>query len=149
MVLPFASSFPPRDNTDVRVYTLPKDYMAAAAVAMLSAQKEILICSWKNSPTVLLTRPPFPPVRLDQLLRFKAEQGVKVYVLLYKEVEMAGQGNDSGKAQTYLESLSPNIQCLRHPNKFMGGSTAVLWSHHEKLVVVDRYAATTRRRCAG
>jgi hypothetical protein len=138
LVLPFNSSFPPRDKTDIKVYTYSKDYMAAAAVAMLGAQKEILITSWKNSPCVLLTRPPFPPVRLDQVLRFKAEQGVKIYILLYKEVEMAGQGNDSGKAQNYLESLSPNIQCIRHPNKFIGGSTAVFWSHHEKLCVVDR-----------
>lgn len=141
LILPYNSSFPPRDKTDVRVYTLPKDYMAAAAVAMLGAQKEIFICSWKNSPCVQLTRPPDPPLRLDQLLKFKAEQGVRIYILLYKEVEMAGQGNDSGKAQNYLESLHPNILCVRHPNKFVGGSTAVLWSHHEKLVVVDRNVA--------
>ena len=141
MTLPYTSSFPPRERSDVRVYTYSKDYMAAAAVAMLGAQKEILMTSWKNSPCVLLTRPPMPPVRLDQLLRYKAEQGVKIHILLYKEVEMAGQGNDSGKAQNYLESLHPNIQCIRHPNKFVGGSTAVLWSHHEKLVVVDRNVA--------
>jgi hypothetical protein len=61
--------------------------------------------------------------------------------LLYKEVEYVGQGNDSGKAMNYLESLSPNIKCMRHPNKFLGGSTAILWSHHEKLVVVDRNLA--------
>lgn len=141
MTLSYGSSFPPRVRTDVRVYTYSKDYMAAAAVAMLGSQKEILICSWKNSPCVLLTRPPMPPLRLDQILRYKAEQGVKIHILLYKEVEMAGQGNDSGKAQNYLESLHPNIQCIRHPNKFVGGSTAVLWSHHEKLVVVDRNVA--------
>ena len=45
------------------------------------------------------------------------------------------------KAKSYLESLSPNITCIRHPNKLMGGSTAVMWSHHEKLVVIDRNIA--------
>jgi hypothetical protein len=46
---------------------------------------------------------------------------------------MAGQGNDSLKAMRYLESLSSvgNVECMRHPNKFLGGSTAILWSHHE------------------
>ena len=83
-----------------------------------------------------------PPLRLDQILRFKAEQGIKIYILLYKEVELAGQGNDSLKAKTYLEGLSDNIKVLRHPNKLIGGSTAVLWSHHEKLTIVDRFSIT-------
>jgi phospholipase D1/2 len=108
------------------------------AVALLNAQKEILITCWKNSPCVLLTRPPLPSIRLDHILKYKAEQGVKIFILLYKEVEYVGQGNDSGAARHYLTSLHKNIRCIRHPNKFIGGSTAVLWSHHEKTVVVDR-----------
>lgn len=137
---PFESSFPPRPNCDVRVYTVTKEYMHAVALAMLGAQREILITSWKMSPHVLLTRPPLPPLRLDQLLKYKADQGVQIYVLLYKEVEHIGQGNDSLKVKQKLESLhESNIHCIRHPNKFFGGATAVLWSHHEKLVVIDRY----------
>lgn len=99
-----------------------------------------------------------PPIRLDQLLKFKAEQGVLIYVLLYQEVlflfafsgylctkplisqvEMAKQGNDSNRCKNVLESLCPSrIFVIRHPNKLVGGSTALLWSHHEKIVVVDR-----------
>ncbi len=137
----FQSTFPPRLNTEVKVYTYSRDYMAAAAIAMLGAQKEILITSWKNSPGVLLTRPPMPPLRLDQILKYKADQGVQVFILLYKEVEYVGQGNDSQRTKSHLESLSKNIHIIRHPNKFMGGSTAVMWSHHEKLVIVDRNVA--------
>lgn len=134
----FQSAFPPRTHCDVKVYTYTRDYFNSLAVALLSAQKEILITSWKNSPTVLLTRPPYPTLRLDQILKYKADQGVKIYLLLYKEVDYVGQGNDSLRSKTYLESLSPNIRCIRHPNKFIGGSTAVMWSHHEKTVVIDR-----------
>lgn len=132
------SSYPIRDNCHVTVYPYSKDYFQSVAMAILAAQKEIMIASWKNSPTLLLTRPPLPPVRLDQLLKFKADQGIQVYILLYKEVEHIGQGNDSAGAKKKLENLSPNIHVIRHPNKFLGGSTAVLWSHHEKLVIVDR-----------
>lgn len=138
---PRNSSYPVRELCDAKAYTVSRDYMSAVAVALLQAQKEIFITSWKNSPQVLLTRYPLPPLRLDQILKFKADQGVKIYILLYKEVEMAGQGNDSFKAIKYLESLSRNIECMRHPNKFIGGSTAILWSHHEKLVVIDRNVA--------
>lgn len=138
---PFRATFPVRENIDVKIYSLSKDYMAAVSVAILGAQKEIYIASWKNTPSVLLCRPPLPPVRLDQLLKYKADSGVKVYVLLYKEVELADQGNDSQRAMDYLTKLSPNILCIRHPNKLIGGSTAILWSHHEKLVIVDRFVS--------
>jgi hypothetical protein len=56
---------------------------------------------------------------------------------------MSGTGNDSLKARLYLEALHPtNIQTLRHPNKLIGGSTAILWSHHEKLVIIDRFLSS-------
>jgi hypothetical protein len=63
----FQSSFPMRIRCDTQIYTVTKDYYSAVALAMLGAQKEILITSWKNSPTVLLCRPPLPPLRLDQV----------------------------------------------------------------------------------
>lgn len=85
------------------------------------------------SPMLLLTRPPLSPLRLDQILQYKANQGVKIFILLYKEVEMSGLGNDSLRCKNYLESLHPrNIYVIRHPNKLIDGSTAILWSHHEK-----------------
>ncbi len=135
---PFQGSFPQRTNCDVKVYTYTRDYFVAVAKALLSAQNEIFITSWILCPTLLLTRPPFPSLRLDQILKYKAELGVKIYVLLYKEVEHTGQEHDSLGAKNYLESLSANINCIRHPNKVTGSSTAVIWSHHEKSVVIDR-----------
>ena len=110
-------------------------------MALLQAKEEIFIASWMVSPTQLLTRPPLPPLRLDQVLKYKAEQGVRVYILLYKEVEMSGTGNDSLKCKLHFEGLSPNIHVIRHPNKLLGSSTAILWSHHEKLVIIDRNLA--------
>ena len=75
--------------------------------------------AWKLSTLVLLTRQPVAPVRLDQLLKYQADMGVKVYILLCKEV--SGQENDSGPAEKYLKSLSKinvfvtqiNFQVLR------------------------------------
>lgn len=148
LVSPHFSTFPERINTDVKVYSISKNYFAAVAKAILSAQREIFITSWKNSPSLYLTRPPHPPVRLDQLLKYKADLGVKIYILLYKEVELVGQGNNSQKSMEHLTKLSSNIQCIRHPNKLIGGSTAVLWSHHEKLVIVDRYNSNDSCRYA-
>lgn len=66
------SSFPIRQKTDCRVYTYSRDYFAAAAMALLGAKQEILIASWKNTPRVLLTRPPWAALRLDQILGLKS-----------------------------------------------------------------------------
>lgn len=137
-VYQFKAAFPPRLNNDVRVYIDGSDYFHALVIGLLQAQSEILITSWKNNPSLLLTRPPFPPITLQQLLRYKAQQGVKVYVLLYKEISLVGHGNDSMTVKQELEAMSDNIHVIRHPNKLMGGSKALLWSHHEKIVVIDR-----------
>jgi len=43
---------------------------------------------WWLTPELYLRRPPafFPEWRLDYLLKRKAEQGVKIHVIVYKEV---------------------------------------------------------------
>lgn len=62
--------------------------------------------------------------------------GVKVYVLMYQEV--AGTyALDSEYQKRVLTSLHPNVHCMRHGSWF--------WTHHEKIVCIDRcapYAAT-------
>jgi phospholipase D1/2 len=83
---PFEAHFPPRLQTSIKLYCCGKDYFSALAMALLQAQEEILLASWMVSPTLLLTRPPFAPLRLDQILKRKADQGVKIFILLYKEV---------------------------------------------------------------
>lgn len=137
---PNFSTFPVRSQADVRFYIGGKETMAAMATAMLLAREEIFIAGWWLCPKVYLTRPPDPPLRLDQILRYKAEQGVHVYILLYQEVDFA-MANASNQSKGFLKNLHSNIHIVRHPNKFRGGSTALLWSHHDKVVVVDQNVA--------
>ena len=49
-----------------------------------------MILDWWLTPELYLRRPPafYPEWRLDRLLKRKAEQGVKVYVVVYKEVRL-------------------------------------------------------------
>lgn len=60
---------------------------------------------------------------------------MKIFVLLYKEVEMALGLNSYYSKQRLVES-SPNIKVLRHPDHAKVG--VFLWAHHEKIVVVDQ-----------
>uniref|UniRef100_A0A8C7W392 phospholipase D n=1 Tax=Oncorhynchus mykiss TaxID=8022 RepID=A0A8C7W392_ONCMY len=66
------------------------------------------------------------------------EQGVKVCVLLYKEVEMA-LGINSGHSKKTLMDMHPNIKVMRHPNHM--SAVVFFWAHHEKMVAIDQSVA--------
>jgi phospholipase D1/2 len=64
------------------------DYFWAVSEMLDSAKESIFIMDWWLSPELYLRRPPasYPQWRLDRLLKRKAEVGVKIYVIVYKEV---------------------------------------------------------------
>jgi phospholipase D1/2 len=66
------------------------------------------------------------------------EEGVKVFILLYKEVELA-LGINSYYSKQRLASRHENIKVLRHPDHAKAG--VFFWAHHEKLVVIDQSMA--------
>lgn len=81
--------------------------------------------------------------RLDRVLRRKADQGVKVYIVMYKEVAMA-LPLFSHQAKRHLLSLSPNIFVQRHPSRAIDifkKDSVFFWAHHEKICVVDNEVA--------
>ncbi|XP_054946316.1 phospholipase D2 isoform X3 [Physeter macrocephalus] len=126
---------PPRPGTLARWFVNGAGYFAAAADAILQAQEEIFITDWWLSPEIYLKRPAHSDDwRLDIMLKKKAEEGVRVSVLLFKEVELALTIN-SGYSKKVLMLLHPNIKVMRHPNQ------VTLWAHHEKLLVVDQVVA--------
>uniref|UniRef100_A0A9J7WUT7 phospholipase D n=1 Tax=Cyprinus carpio carpio TaxID=630221 RepID=A0A9J7WUT7_CYPCA len=92
------------------------------------------------SPEIFLKRPVVDGNmwRLDHVLKRKAQQGVKIFVLLYKEVEVV-MGLNSEYTKKTLMGLHSNIRVIRHPDHMP--STALLWAHHEKLVVIDQSLA--------
>nr|XP_032834394.1 phospholipase D1-like [Petromyzon marinus] len=131
---------PPRPLTHARWFVNAAEYFVQVADALQEAKEEIFITDWWLSPEIFLKRPPMEGNywRLDWVLKRKAESGVRVYVLLYKEVELA-LGINSGYSKRSLMGMHPNIRVLRHPDKVP--SSVLLWAHHEKLVVVDQAVA--------
>ncbi|KAG7280231.1 hypothetical protein CRUP_037592, partial [Coryphaenoides rupestris] len=90
----------------------------------------------KAQPELFLKRPATDTYwRLDEILKRKAEQGVKVCILLYKEVEMA-LGINSEHSKRTLMNMHPNIKVMRHPDHV--SSVVFLWAHHEKMVAIDQ-----------
>lgn len=59
---------------------------------------------------------------------YSQQEGVRIFVLLYKEVELA-LGINSFYSKKVLSSLHPNIKVLRHPDHVAGTGT-LLWVHN-------------------
>lgn len=118
------------------------DYMWAISEMLDNAKEAIFILDWWLTPELYLRRPPahFPEWRLDRLLQRKAEQGVKIHIMVYKEVT-PGMSMSSKHTKSYLEKLHPNIAVMRHPDHVGSKDSIQFWSHHEKVVVVDNHWA--------
>uniref|UniRef100_A0A667ZQX4 phospholipase D n=1 Tax=Myripristis murdjan TaxID=586833 RepID=A0A667ZQX4_9TELE len=131
---------PVREKTITQWFVNAAGYFDAIADALEGAKEEIFITAWWLSPEIFLKRPVVDgnTWRLDYILKRKAEQGVKICVLLYKEVEVIMGLNSEYTKKTLLD-LHSNIRVMRHPDHMP--STALLWAHHEKTVVIDQSLA--------
>ena len=144
----YESFAPERDGNKIKWYIDGRDYFWAVSVALEKAQETIYIADWWLSPELFLRRPPYynQEWRLDQVLKRRAEAGVKIYVMVYKEVEQALTCN-SLHTKHALDGLCPrgtkghgNIRVMRHPdhNVFENlGDMTFYWAHHEKFIVID------------
>ncbi|KAG5914948.1 hypothetical protein E4U42_000225, partial [Claviceps africana] len=144
----FESYFPEREGNLIKWYVDGCDYFWAVSVALEQAQESIYICDWWLSPELFLRRPAYhkQEFRLDQILKRRAEAGVKIYVSVYKEVEAALTCNSRHTKQA-LDALCPegtpgygNIRVMRHPDHNVFENAAdvtVYWAHHEKFIVID------------
>ncbi|KAL8490601.1 hypothetical protein ACS0TY_022561 [Phlomoides rotata] len=136
----FCSFAPPRglteDGSQAQWYVDGRAAFDAIALAIEEAKSEIFICGWWVCPELFLRRPfrDHASARLDSLLESKAKHGVQVYILLYKEVALALKIN-SVYSKRRLLGIHENIRVLRYPDHFSTG--VYLWSHHEKIVIVD------------
>ncbi|KAJ0059938.1 hypothetical protein NL108_015863 [Boleophthalmus pectinirostris] len=136
----FGSFAREEEHIPAKWYVNGKTYMEDVADAMEEAKEEIFITDWWLSPEIFLKRPVVEGNRwrLDCILRRKAQQGVKIFVMLYKEVEMA-LGINSQYSKRTLVRLHPNIKVIRHPDHV--SSAVYLWAHHEKIIVIDQSVA--------
>ncbi|KAM6961403.1 phospholipase D1a [Aplochiton taeniatus] len=133
----FGSFAQEEDNIPAKWYVNGKSYMEDLADALEEAKEEIFITDWWLSPEIFLKRPVVEGNRwrLDCILKRKAQQGVRIFVMLYKEVELA-LGINSEYSKRTLVHLHPNIKVMRHPDHV--SSSVYLWAHHEKVVVIDQ-----------
>ncbi|KAK7998141.1 hypothetical protein PG989_006181 [Apiospora arundinis] len=110
-------SFAPPSSGGVKWYVDGASYFWAVSVALEQARESIYILDWWLSPELYLRRPPSrnEQYRLDHMLRAAADRGVKVHIIVYKEVTQA-LTLDSAHTRHHLEGMHPNIKVFRHPD---------------------------------
>ncbi|RLN92276.1 hypothetical protein BBJ28_00020242, partial [Nothophytophthora sp. Chile5] len=144
---------PPPPPSAVSWHVDAEDTYEAMYHAISKAKYEILIAGWWVCPDLFLLRPrrKLPPrdleedesgpqankTQLRQLLMKKAEAGVKIYVLIYREVKLALTLNSAYTKRSLM--LHPNIRVLRDP--IFQIQSLGFWSHHEKIVCIDQSLA--------
>lgn len=129
---------PVRKNQLCRWYLNASLYMEHVMYALSSAREEIFITDWWLCPELYLRRPTNDlQYRLDRILFKKSKEGVKIYILLFKEISLALELSSSRTKNILTNSgKNPNIKVLRHPEHLQDG--VLLWSHHEKSVIIDQ-----------
>jgi len=144
----FQSFAPGRDGNNVKWYIDGRDYFHAVSVALERAKESIYLADWWISPELFLRRPPYfnQEWRLDKIIKRAAERGVKVYIIVYKEVAAAITCN-SAHTKTAFHGLIKegepgygNIRVMRHPDHNVfenAGDMTFYWAHHEKFIVID------------
>lgn len=136
----FESFAPVRKNVYARWFVDARDYMWRLSEALEFARDCIYILDWWLSPELYLRRPPEgnQQWRLDRILKRKAEQGVKIFVIVYRNV---GQTIpiDSMYTKHSLLDLHENIHVMRSPNQLL--QNTFFWAHHEKCTIIDHTIA--------
>lgn len=139
--LPHESFAPVRPAQICKWYVNSNEYMEDLTKALKQAKEEIFIAGWWLCPELYLKRPCIKiSHRLDSILIKKSEQNVKIYILLYKEIDLL-LCLSSERARKVLTQnyTNPNIKVILHPKN--NAPNFSMWSHHEKFVVIDQSIA--------
>jgi len=136
----FDSFAPVRNGVYAQWLVDGRDYMWNVSRAINMAKDVIYIHDWWLSPQLYMRRPAAisQKWRLDRLLRKKAREGVKIFIIIYRNVE-AAVPIDSEFTKLSMLDLHPNIFLQRSPNQFK--KNQFFFAHHEKICIVDHTVA--------
>ncbi|KAF8852167.1 phospholipase-like protein D1 [Acephala macrosclerotiorum] len=136
----FGSFAPIRTGVYAQWLVDGRDYMWNVSRAINMAKDVIYIHDWWLSPQLYMRRPAAisQKWRLDRLLQKKAREGVKIFIIVYRNVE-AAIPIDSEFTKFSMLDLHPNVFVQRSPNQFK--KNQFFFAHHEKICIVDHTVA--------
>lgn len=136
----FGSFAPVRTNVAAQWLVDGRDYFWNVSRAIYNAKDVIYIHDWWLSPELYMRRPSAMAEkwRLDRLLQRKAQEGVKIFIIVYQNVGTTVP-IDSTYTKYSLMGLHPNIMVQRSPGHLK--QITFFWAHHEKIISIDNELA--------
>lgn len=133
----FGSFAPVRKNCYAQWLVDARDYFWAVSSALELAKDVIFIHDWWLSPELYLRRPANgnQQFRIDRILQRKAQQGVKIFVIVYRNVGTTIPIDSLYTKHSILSLNQENIHVIRSPNQLL--QNTFFWAHHEKLCIID------------
>lgn len=130
--------FPVRNNINAIWFVNGKPWFERLADTLEEARNEIFLTNWWTSPEVYLRRsvPPNLMDRFDKILQKKAEEGVRIYMILWNETKFAQEGLMNRYAANSFSSFHENFKVMMHPAK-----EPIIWAHHQKTLIIDQRIA--------
>lgn len=104
-----------KKNCNTEFFVDGYDYFNELYKQLYKAKETIYICGWWLSPELYLKRPPDKPIKLMDVLKEKAKKGIKINILIFKEVSVA-LPSDSLHTKETLQKLHHNIK-VKYFNK--------------------------------
>ncbi|CUM56245.1 unnamed protein product [Debaryomyces tyrocola] len=137
----FGSFAPIRTNCFAQWFVDGRDYFWAVSSALEMAKDVIFIHDWWLSPELYLRRPANgnQQWRIDRILQRKAQQGVKIFVIVYRNVGSTVSTDSLYTKHSLLSLNEDNIHVIRSPNQLL--QNTYFWAHHEKLCIIDQTVA--------
>lgn len=137
----FESFAPVRSNCFAQWFVDARDYFWAVSSALEMAKDVIFIHDWWLSPELYLRRPAHgnQQWRIDRILQRKAQQGVKIFVIVYRNVGTTVATDSLYTKHSILSLNEDNIHVIRSPNQLL--QNTYFWAHHEKLCIIDQTVA--------
>ncbi|KAG7663028.1 SPO14 [[Candida] subhashii] len=137
----FESFAPVRENCFAQWYVDGRDYFWSVSSALEMAKDVIYIHDWWLTPEIYLRRPANgnQQWRLDRILQRKAQQGVKIFVIVYRNVGSTVSIDSLYTKHSILSLNEDNIHVIRSPNQLL--QNTYFWAHHEKLCIIDNTIA--------
>lgn len=131
----FDGYYPVRYNINAMWFVNAKPLFERLADAIDAAKEEIYLTNWWTSPEVYLRRGEKPQLkdRFDQLLKKKAEQGVRIYMILWNETKVAQEGLMNRYAAQVFSNMHDHFRIMMHPVQ-----EPISWAHHQKTIVIDQ-----------
>lgn len=136
------NSFAPvRKNCYAQWFVDARDYFWAVSSAIEMAKDTVFIHDWWLSPELYLRRPANgnQQFRVDRLLQRKAKQGVKIFVIVYRNVGTTVPIDSLWTKHSILSLDQENIHIIRSPNQLL--QNTYFWAHHEKICIIDSTVA--------